>query len=252
MLWMKKLKKSKVKGKLLIFALLLVGFSACKSRKTPEAVDLSAQLTEQYWSNQFQFDYAELRGKATTTIGDKTHNLSLHIRMKKDSIVWGRMSLLGFDLAKFLITQDSFFMVSPMTSQYMAYSKNFLTAYTGFEPTVGQIQALIIGNAPFDSAAYTTEGNALLASIGNAANRLLVSKEIRTHTSLIETPDTNQYASFSYSTYAPLNNGLLPKDVAVDLKNGEQTILVSLNYQITNFNRIESFPFSIPSGFSRM
>jgi hypothetical protein len=236
-----------------LLLILVLSVSACKSRKESNAIDLNAQVLEQYWQNQYDFDYLELRGKATTTFGEKTNNVSLHLKMKKDSIIWGRLSLLGFDIAKILITKDSFFMVNYIMSTYMAYDNSYLNGYIGFEPQVGQLQNLMLGNALFLKDLYSLdpESVSLYAKEGVATNTLKLNEEYRTYGSSINTPDTTQSAEIQYDTYEIVDQGLMPKNVNIDIQNAESLIHVVLNYQVISSKPIAKFPFYIPNGFQR-
>ncbi len=227
--------------------------ASCRSKKATQAIDLNDQILEQYWSSQFDFDYIELRGKAQTTIDEKTNNVSLHLKMKKDSLIWGRLSLLGFDIAKILITEDSFFMVNYMMSTYMAYDNSYLNAFIGFQPEVGQLQNLVLGNALLDSNRYhlNTEKMNLYAVQGIATNNLMLNDQMRTLTSEITTPDSTQRADIQYDTYEEVNNDLMPKNVNIDIQNASTLLQVVLNYQVINTDPIAKFPFYIPHGFKR-
>lgn len=241
------------RSSILILAAMVLVISSCRTRKGPHAIDLSAEHMSAYWANQYEFEYLELRGKATTQIGEKTHNVSLHLKMKKDSVVWGKLSLLGFELARILITNDSFFMVSPMSSQYMAYDNRYLVGYIGFKPTVSQLQAMLLGNAPFDSTHYNINGNDQLeARHGLATSLIQISEEFRTHRSHLNTPDTLQHAKFGYDSYDLVNEGRLPRDVSIDIAHPKNPIKVDLNYQVIGVQPIADFPFTIPSTYIRM
>jgi hypothetical protein len=194
-----------------------------------------------------------MRGKASIVKDGKTNNVSMHFKLKKDSILWGRFSLLGFEIGKVLITQDSFYLINTIQNEYMKYDNQYLSEFIGFKAEVGQIQNLLLGNAPFDSSIYkmNKEEMKLEANEGIATNTLTLNSDFRTLLSKIITPDTTQNADIQYDTYEELNNKLMPKNVNISVKNAQQALEVVFNYQVVNSNTITTFPFSIPNGFKR-
>ncbi len=241
--------------KIVAFMLVLVVaiLTGCKTKKGTNAIDLDAQVMEQFWNNQFDYNYLEMRGKTSIIRDGKTQNVSMHLKMKKDSILWGRFSLFGFEIGRVKITKDSFYLLNTMQSEYMMYDNRYLEQFIGFRAEVGQIQSLLLGNAPFDSAMYklNKEAMKLEANEGIATNTLELNSDFRTLFSNIVTPDTTQNADIQYDTYEDLNNKLMPKNVNISVKNSQQALNVVLNYQVVNTNTITTFPFSIPNGYKR-
>ncbi|NNJ55561.1 MAG: DUF4292 domain-containing protein [Bacteroidia bacterium] len=237
----------------ILFFVLFSVISGCRTKKGENAIDLDSQVMERFWNNQFDYNYLEMRGKASIIRDGKTNNVSMHFKMKKDSILWGRFSLFGFEIGRVKITKDSFFLVNSMQSEYMLYDNQYLEEFIGFRAEVGQIQSLLLGNAPFDSSMYALnkEEMKLEANEGIATNTLELNSDFRTLLSNILTPDTTQKADIQYDTYENLNNKLMPKNVNISVKNSRQALDVVLNYQVVNSNTITTFPFSIPNGYKR-
>lgn len=244
--------KKAIKLTFAVASCLLI-LSSCGNRNKVKAVDLNKQVIENYWANQFDFDYIELRGKATVDVNGKSNNVSLHIKMKKDSILWGKFSLLGFEIAKVKITKDSFFLVNSFANEYMMYDNNYLYSYLGFKTNLGQLQNLLLGNAPFDSSLYqlNVDNVQLMANEGIATNILQLNDVFRTLSSNLFTPDTTQSAHLQYDEYSNVNLKLMPKIVNISVKNTNAPLDVVLNYQNINTALITTFPFEIPNGYKR-
>ena len=86
----------------LFLVLIIASISGCKSKKGANAIDLDSQVMERFWTNQFDYNYLEMRGKASIVKDGKTNNVSMHFKLKKDSILWGRFSLLGFEIGNWV------------------------------------------------------------------------------------------------------------------------------------------------------
>lgn len=236
--------------KVLLTLALFLTLGGCKLRKKVISAEVNTDTVAKFWSSQMKFSTIEARGKATITMNAKTHNVSMHLKMKKDSVVWGKFSLFGFG-ATVLITQDSFFMIDNLNQQYMAYENSYLDQFLGFKAEVGQVQNLLIGNAIFEQNLYrlNPEKTAMVANEGIATNTLDFNEFFRTLVSKIETPDTTQTAHIQYGKYENYERSLMPKVVNINVQKGENKIEAVLNYQNVNSNPNLTFPFKIPNGY---
>ena len=236
----------------LLLICFLIFSSSCRSIQKTKSIDISASTTKSYWDSQFDSDYVELRGRSSITDGDKTTNVSLHIKMKKDSIIWAKFSLFGFGINA-LITRDSFFMVNSVLQEYMAYDHQILEQYLGFKPQINQVQNMLLGNAVFHQNRYiTNEKNMLLAREGLTKNLIQFNSEFRTFQSDLVGQDTSQHAKINYSQYELIDEvGLLPQLVTIAIQQTEENFQMELNYQNIKTTKIASFPFKIPRSYIR-
>lgn len=236
----------------LLAALFLV--SACKSKKLASSSGpADVESMQDYWDANFISDYIEARGKASVTQNGKTTNVAMHLKMKKDSLVWGKFSMFGIGVTV-LITPDSFFMVNTLAQEYMAYDNSYLDQFLGFRASVSQVQNLLLGNPIFDQNKYRyNPTNKVLTGLeGYAQNEIIINKKLRTLSSVVRTQNANQSATVLYDEYEEQNNdGLLPTVVSLDVDQPSMSLDVVLNYQNINLNKITKFPFKIPYGFTR-
>lgn len=232
--------------------MLLVTLAGCKSRRTATEATVNAETVAKYWSTQYESEYLEARGKAAITQNGSTTNVSMHLKLKRDSLIWGKFSLFGIG-ATVLITPDSFFMVNSLTQEYMAYGNDYLNQYLGFKASVSQIQNILLGNAIFvhDKYSYSGAQSAFISQEGLVTNLLKINDKYRTLNSKILGRDTTQSAIVEYDEYTFLNEQLLPKMVKIDVESRNKQLNVLLNYQNLNTNTISSFPFRIPNGYVR-
>ncbi|MDA0778671.1 MAG: DUF4292 domain-containing protein [Bacteroidetes bacterium] len=240
---------------IILFSFILIGISSgCKSTKIVANTmpDPTAESIQSFWKNQYKEDYFEARGKATLVMDGKNTNLALHLKMKKDSLLWAKVSMFGIG-ATVLITQDSFFMINTLNQEYMAYGNNYLYQYLGYKATLSQVQNLLIGNAVFkqNKYRYLPDIKQLNASDGVAVNHIVINEKNRIFRSLVTSQDTTQQAVIQYDAYQNLNNTLIPTLVDLLVQQKTKDLKVILNYQTMSNNIITSFPFSIPSGYRR-
>lgn len=233
-------------------ALFAIAMTGCKAKKKANVVSVDVEMVNKYWQSQFDSEYVEARGKASVTTNGNTKNVSMHLKMKKDSLIWGKFSLFGIG-ATVLINKDSFFMINTLSQTYMAYDNSYLNSYLGFKANLSQLQNLLLGNALFEQSDYTFESSEmkLVGNEGLATNTLELNDKTRTLRSMISTEDTTQNAEVQYDEYLDVNNMLMPKIVSIDVTKGTQNLDVVLNYQNINTKIITTFPFKIPNGFTR-
>jgi hypothetical protein len=228
--------------------------SGCKSAKivADTMPNQTAESIQKFWENQYNQNYFEARGKATLVMDGKNTNLALHLKMKKDSLLWAKVSMFGIG-ATVLITKDSFFMINSLNQEYMAYDNNYLYQYLGYKATLSQVQNLLLGNAVFhsDKYRYQSEGKQLIGTDGIAISRLTINEKNRTHHSVLTTQDTTQNAVIQYDAYQILNNTLVPTLVNLAVQQKTQNLKVVLNFQTISDNTVTTFPFNIPSGYRR-
>lgn len=236
----------------IVFFAVLILVGGCKSKKTQNSLDLSSEVVNSYWKNQYDYDYLETRGKATVQINGGNQNVSMHLKMKKDSVLWAKFSLFGVGVTV-LIDQDSFFLLNNISKEYMKYDNSYLNEYLGFKAELGQIQNLLVGNALFDSSRYDLNARdmSFKANEGIATNTLSINELFRTLTSAVATRDTTQYADVQYGAYGGETEPLLPKIVNIHLRKGTVKQNPVLNYQVVSTNRIVKFPFKVPNGYIR-
>lgn len=242
----------KVSQRVFFILLCALSIAGCKSKKTVVTATLNEAKVEKYWQNQMDFDYLEARGKATIDMNGKKQNVAMHLRMKKDSILWGKFSLFGIGVTV-LINKDSFYMIDNLQQQYVAEDKRILDQYLGFKASLAQVQNLLLGNALFQKELYSENKvlSVITANEGIATNSLSVNDVFRTFTSIITTPDTTQNANVTYTMYEMQDQYLMPKIVEIHARKGAVKLGASLNYQNINTNSKLTFPFKIPKGYRR-
>ena len=234
--------------KLVAYLVFVSSLAGCRTAQKPRSIDISEKIAQNYWTNQFHFDYIQLRGKSTVTQSGKSNAVSMHIKMIKDSMVWAKFSLFGFGVQA-LITRDSFFMLNSLSQEYMKYDYAFLEQYLGYKPQISHLQNILVGNAPFPQKNYYLDDQVgLIAREGLSKNRITLNAEFRTLLSELLTQNMPQSAQIQYSEYQSFDQlGLLPQYVQIEVIQPDEEMVLELNYQNVNTTPFVSFPFNIPA-----
>lgn len=240
----------------IFIATLVFLLVSCGHRKQMRLTELSSAMIESYWANQLNYKYLTLKSKVTFIDNGNTTNAAGTFRMKKDSILWASFGLLGFEGARVLITQDSFKLINRMNNTYMARSADYLRNIVGFDVKLGELQDIMVGNAPFSPELYrliTTDSiQELQAQKGLILNTVGMNTKLQSVLSNFSSTVHIQSADFTYDEYKKFDSLMVPTVVKALLFLGDRSSNLELNYLSVSSEPIESFPFSVPSNFKRI
>lgn len=233
-----------------------LGLFSCKSRKQTQLTNISNEMVEAYWANQLNYQYLTLKAKLGFTDRGNTTNVTANFRMLKDSVLWGSFGLLGFEGARILVTADSFKMINRLNNTYLVRSREYLVNYLGFDVELGELQDIMIGNAPFNAQLYTlfsTDSLSVLqAQKGNILNTIGMNSKLQSILSKFSSTEHMQTADFSYGEYKRYSDINLPSTILANVFMGDRYAQLEVDYQSANTDIISQFPFTIPSNFKKI
>ena len=238
--------------------IILLGLTiwSCGGRKAANLADLNDQRLAQFWANQLEYNYITTKARLNITDKGVTTNVTANIRMKRDSIMWASFSLIGFEGARVLVTNDSFKMINRLNNTYMAKGSDYLKYYLGFDVKLSEIQDIMLGNAPFPSEIYslifTDSVTRMQAQQGMIVNTIGVNDNMRNLVSEFNSTEHIQSAKFTYLDYKSLGGLIVPNELVADINLGNQKSEAKLTYQSMSNEEIASFPFNVPKSFKRI
>lgn len=136
------------------FLLLLfsVSFISCKIQEK-ENVKVKIRprptkfLIQKLLDNEFDFEAVSTKASITFDDGKKT-SFKAHLRIQKDSAIWISVTpLLGIEMARVLITQDSVMLINRASSEYFVGDFNYINELFGADLDYQMIEALLLGNS---------------------------------------------------------------------------------------------------------
>lgn len=195
-------------------------------------------------------------------------SFKMHIRMKKDSIIWISATFYNMEVARFLMTPDSVKMIDRKNEKYYLGDYKYIANRFNVPLDFELIQSIFLGN-PFklDSAvkvrAYTSRGNIIVASLNNlwfdngSGEKQLVQQETRmwvdpdtyrVKKSKIGEYKTRKHFTTTYSDTIMIDGYAIPNGAEYLLRTDEEMKFTS------NYLKVESkpdlrFPFSISSKY---
>jgi hypothetical protein len=120
--------------------------------KTDTVVELKGdginRKSWEYFSSRMGIDYTDDKGEE--------FSVTVSMRMRKDSVVWFTVSAaMGIQLAKGLITRDSFYLLDLFHREYFKAGIAEFTKNMGASVSLRNLQNIIIGNPVFDTLNYS-------------------------------------------------------------------------------------------------
>ncbi len=265
---------------LCLTCLFLISFG-CKTQEkrvkiAPVKKKNSSYLLQKLKENELDYKWLSVRAATDTEIGDKKLQITIKIRIRKDSAIWMSISpALGIEMARVLITQDSLKFLNRLEKKYISGSISYLDKLAPVGITYRMLQALITGNNIVPNEEQETEkpdkykveideSKYLLSTlkmkkynrtvrgkktVEATVNRIwLLPKTFKIVRSEINNFKSNKKVMASYDQFESVEGQNLAHLVNVVMQ-ADQPILMTLNYTKPTLNKPLKMPYRIPSRY---
>ena len=234
-----------------------------------ETISIEKEIPEPTLSTSIDWEYLSARYDTEISDGkDFNQSISMNVRMKKDSIIWFTASMAFFKLANGIITKDSIHILDHINSRYYPLStvNNIGIPLPNLFQNIQEL--LFIGNPVSeikhwdnniyrDSFEYQNKKDSLPSTVYYFAqkNELLVdsqSFEFKSG-STISYKDVKTLLSFTYLDRDDSDTKFpIPNVSNAELSQNDQ-LRGRLKFELrtARFDRITSYPFSIPEGYEK-
>lgn len=202
---------------------------------------------------------AELKMDFQDEGGKKMNNLSVNIRMQRDSAIWVRVSQLNIEGARILITKDSIKVVNRLENTVMLRSAAEGKALMKLGMDFNMLQDLLIGNPVFlsDSITNVIETPSVI-TFSAIQPQITTLFNVLAGDYLLQESQMTQQLSEGVTRVAELKYGdrrnadgrkfAFQRSIYVEDKS---VIKVVLDFKRAEFDKPQSFPFPIPARFRR-
>ncbi|MCR5888503.1 DUF4292 domain-containing protein [Hymenobacter sp. J193] len=249
----------------LLLGLLMAGLGACTRKALPTQARAEAPKAESLVNaSNLDFRYLAAKGKAQIeTGGDKLPNVTLTLRIRKDSLIWLSIGapVIG-EVMRAHITPDSVQVIDRLHREYYAGNFTYLRQRFNLPVTFQQVQALLTGNyvpAPTGTEpTVTTEPP--MQKVVYRQQALLVEQLLETTRRRVQklaVQDDSSHLRFTvdFSDFKPLER--VPQEFANALlvvveqpKNKPSSASINFRSVEVDKERLD-FPFSVPPGYAR-
>jgi len=261
--------------------LILVAFwmtSCSPARKiirTPIKEEGPEFLFKKLKEKELRFDWFTAKFSAEYSNAGQKNSFGGQIRIARDSIIWLSFSpLLGIEVFRIMITQDSVKFINRMNNTYFIGDYSFVNKFLNTNIDYDILQSFLIGN---DLSFY--ENGKFRASLDRSqyklstAGRIKLKKFVRnsqeslriliqniwidpqtfkiTQADVKEIKKPNIKLEANYSSFENINDQLFPKEMEFDI-NADNNINVEVTFSKINITTVQQFPFKIPSNYRRV
>ena len=240
------------------FVLLLIG---CKSKQmvaTAAASDATAvsKIINGHYANVTDFKTLNIKANARYEDEKQSHSLNADIRIKKDEIIWINIKMIGFPVAKALITPTKVSYYEKINNTYFEGDFTMLSNWLGTDLDFTKVQNLFLGKAIDDLSKgnWISEINEKLFKLSKAstvdiskdfyfeAANFLLKKETITQAS------QNRVLEIQYPSYKEVERMFLPNEINIKAAQ-KDNIAIDIAYKNTTFNEDLSYSYAIPSDY---
>lgn len=160
----------------LLFFGIAIALSSCKTtqeiertRSNLEKLSPEEIVQKSKTNSRLQGSLA-LKSKVYFKTSKLSDSFKMHIRMKRDSIIWISATYYKVEVARFVFTQDSVKMIDRKNEKYYKGGYTFIQNLYNVPFNFSSLQATILGE-PYDHSgykkvrAYTSKGNYIVAGL---------------------------------------------------------------------------------------
>lgn len=267
-------------------AILLLGFSACRSTKKlqqaivkkdtvivappTEVVKLpthedTVRMANEVLSNvekkhisfntfsaKIKVDYTNAKGKQPDFVAN--------IRMQKDSVIWISLSNdIGIEGIRVLISKDSIKMIDKLVNTYQVRPLSHIQELAQLPFTFADLQDILVGNPIFFSKDSITSysnganGYSILSYTTLFKNLLTVAADYTVTKSKLDDndPTLNRTCDLIYNEYENKNGVFFSTQRQITISQRNK-LEVELKFKDYKFNEELSYPFTVPKKFKRI
>lgn len=221
-------------------------------------------IAAEYQVDELDFTYLSSRTKFKYKSETEKRRLTAQIRMKKDSLIWFRLTPgVGIEAARGIITRDSLIIVDKLNKQVLSYSFESLSQELNFEFSFDLFQSLLIGDMPMETSSddifekkanhfFITQDVGDLTVVNQIGNKTRKLENLVANSSLNENTLEIKYTEFKEVQEKPFAyKALMVLNYLVDgNKKGKTTIDIEHNRVKIETEKLK-FPLKIPASYER-
>lgn len=224
--------------------------------------------------NELHYEYLSARFSATFRQDKHDTQITGQLRIKRDSVIWISVSpLMGIEMARFLVTNDSIWYLNRMENTYLSNSFDYINKLINSTLDFDMLQSFLTGN---DFSRY--ENTSFRGGIDNSEYSLVTSNRRKlkryvennddinipiqhiwlnpvnfkiTRIMIREVASSGRKAQARY-THENIVDQLVPVNIIFDIETDEKKTSIDIHYSKILIGDILQFPFKIPEKYTRI
>ena len=246
-----------------LYLILLIIFTSCGGTKVAtkaESLPLK-DVVSLHKAALPKFETLAGRVQLAYETETKEQRVTVSLRMEKDKTIWVKASILGFTLAKVLITPNSVSYYETIGKTYFEGDFSLLGEWIGTPINFNQAQDLLLGQSIFslNPSEYTSEIFQNKFKIQpkkqpqNFIHSLFLNPEnFKVASETLSQPDFDRILNIRYGDYQMIQGQYFPTEISIVSSEPQEQTKIEIVYKKIDLNVDISFPFDIPSGYERI
>jgi outer membrane biogenesis lipoprotein LolB len=230
--------------------------SALKATATADAAAKKSRVIKAHKASMPEFKTLQSRLSVDYKDESQSRSVTLDLRMEKGKHIWMSARILGFTLAKVHITPDSVQFYEKLQKRYFDGDFTLISEFLGEPLNFEQLEQVLMGQAvePLENYNYQVAGNLYDFRVEAVISKLFTVRpsDFKLSEQAVTKPSENSFLDIKYPAYQEVDNQIIPKEIFIDAKINERFSQAKLEFNRVELNQDLSFPFSIPSGYSKI
>lgn len=234
----------------------------------------SSFLIKKLKQKELQFNTVSVKSSVEFDDGNKKTSFNAHIRIKKDSAIWVSITpLLGIEIARILITQDTIKVINRANKEYFIGNFDYLDQLFGADLDYQMLEALLVGNSldfEEDDKVHSRVDRKKDLYFLSTEKKRKITKEIKKdkikkqfqvlwlnpmtfkiQEISLSSPENSRSLMGAYSNYKEINSQLVPHNLIFKLES--KTISkIEIEYSKFSMGKPLSFPFNISPKYEQI
>jgi len=207
-------------------------------------------------------NFKTLSIKASVDYKDKKtkQSVSAEIRIKKDEMILVSVRVLGFNVAKAIITPTKVSYYEKLNQKYFDGDYATLSKWLGTDLDFNKVQNMLLGDAIYDLnkgkyAASLENGQHKLQSMDRSAISKLfffeganyfLKKEV-----ISQAGQEPRTLDIQYPAYKEYPKGVLPAQIKIEAEQND-IVNIGIEYNTITFDENLTFPYEVPDGYKQI
>jgi hypothetical protein len=243
---------------------LVVLCASCKSKavlaegNATKSLD-AAKIINSHYANVTDFKTMYIKANARYKDDKNAQSVTAEIRIQKDEKISVSVRVLGFTVAKALITPTSVQYYEKIGSAYFEGDYTAFSRWLGTDLDFQKLQNLFLGKPLYDLKNQKLKAEIVsnLYQLKGSSGGMVSAYDFEADNFLLKNQQFNQLSQnrklqVSYPDYNKFGELILPLSIIMDANQNQKNTNIQLEYKSVNLNEELSFPYSVPDGYERI
>ena len=247
--------------------LSLIIFASCGGNRTPVGSNLAnstltiKEIIKIHKAASPGFKTLAARANLLFEDEKSTQNITVSLRMEKDRVIWIKASMLGFTLAKVMITPDRVRYYEKLSGSYFDGDFALISQWLGTELDFKKAQDILLGQSIFQLNTSDYNSSVIQNKYKvqprlqpqNFIHSLLLNPDnFKVALANLSQPDKGRMFTVSYADHQKIDGAFYPSTITINTSENDSKTRIELNYKKIDINVDIRFPFTIPNGYDKI